>query len=420
MKKRALLSVLVLVSGGALAPNPPPAAAVDISVASRTYLPARGIDGGDTHVLLYEYLSLDADNLGLPGLYLSAGGWGRADLADETFGRTTNGDLQYGYVGWRGPRMNAEGRLGRVSVTAGVARNEVMDGALVGSDLPAGFDVTAFGGVPVETDEDGRSGDWVYGGRLSQGRAGLYRLGASYLREEDDSSAAREEVGGDVVLTPLSFLEIGGSSFYDLRDDGWAQHNYRVVLGPFVRRVLLRATWVSTDYDHYFKAVTNKAFDIEANEKLDRVGGELELTIWGGLSLTGEYVNYKYDVAEEAKAYGGHLDWAGGGRTAGLGYRKVDGEVAENRYQEFRGHVSTPVGPIAAAAGVEHLVFEEPVNGEKNATTGTLSLAYALSKALEFSATGEYGVTPEFEHDARLIVALLWRYDATTKKGGKP
>jgi hypothetical protein len=411
---------LLVMLGGVIAPNPPPASAVDISLESRSYLPARGIDGGDTHVLFYEYLTLDAANFGSSGLYVSAGGWGRADLADETFDRKTNGDLQYGYVGWRGPKMNAEARLGRVDVTAGVARNEIMDGALAGTDLPWGFDVTAFGGVPVETDSNGRSGDTIYGGRLSQGRAGLYRIGASYLKEDDDSSTAREQVGGDIVLTPVSLLEISGSSSYDLHDDGWAQHNYRAVIGPFAKRVLLRATWVQTDYDHYFTAVTNAAFDIEAHEKLDRLGGEVELTVGRGVSLTGEYVDYKYDVAEEAKAYGGHVDWAGGGRTAGLGYRKLDGEVAENRYQEFRGYVSTPVGPVAAAAGIEHLVFDEPVNGEKNATTGTLNLGYAISKVLEFSALGEYGVTPEFEHEARLMLALLWRYDAMTKKGGKP
>ena len=161
--------------------NAPPAAATDLFFESRTYVPARGSEEEGTHVLLYEYLTLDAENLGRPGLYLRTGGWGRVDLADETYGQTTNGELQYGYLGWRGPQLNAEARVGRVSLTAGVARNEVFDGIVVGSDLAAGFDFTAYGGVPVETVSEGRSSDSLYGGRISQGRAGLYRLGASYL-----------------------------------------------------------------------------------------------------------------------------------------------------------------------------------------------------------------------------------------------
>jgi hypothetical protein len=57
---------------------------------------------------------------------------------------------------------------------------------------------------------------------------------------------------------------------------------------------------------------------------------------------------------------------------------------------------------------------------EDSATTGTLSLGYTLSKALEFSASAEYGVTPEMEHEAGFLLALTWRYDAATKKGGTP
>ena len=420
MKRSAALSLLVLL-GGVIAPNAPPAAAMDFSLESRTYVPARGIDGGDTHLLFYEYLSLDAGNLGVPGLYVRAGGWGRADLADETFGQKTNGDLQYGYLGWRGPRSNMEARLGRVDLTAGAARNEVFDGALFGTDLPAGFDLTLFGGVPAASDEDGRSGDTLYGGRLSQGREGLYRIGASYLKEENDSEDAREQAGADVFLAPVALVRLSGSSLYDLRDDGWAQHDYRVDVGPFAGRMRLAATWRSTDYRHYFQAVRNSAFEqVSAEEQLDRIGGQLRFDLGRGLSLTGEYASYAYDLAESAESYGGSLDWAGPRYTAGAGYLQMHGDAPQERYQQFRAYATAPLGPVALAAGVEHLAYEEPINGEDSATTGTLTLGYALSKALELSASAEYGVTPEMEREAGFLLALIWRYDASTKKGGTP
>jgi hypothetical protein len=420
VKRSAALSLLVLL-GGVIAPNAPPAAAVDISLESRTYVPARGIDGGDTHLLFYEYLSLDVGNLGLPGLYVRAGGWGRVDLADETLGQTTNGDLQYGFIGWRGPQLNMEARLGRLDFTAGVARNEVFDGALYGSDLPAGFDVTLFGGVPVELDDDGRSGDMLYGGRLSQGRAGLYRIGASYLKEENDGNDAREEAGADVFLAFVPLVRVTGSSVYDLADEGWAQHDYRIDLGPFVERVELAATWKSTDYRHYFLATTNSAFDeVQADEQLDRLGGRVRVGLGRGFALSGEYTSYSYDIAESAQAFGGSLDWAGGGLTAGGGYLQMHGDAPEDRYQQFRAYGTAPVGPVSVAAGIEHLAYDEEINGETSATTGTLTLGYAASKTLDFSASAEYGVTPDFEREVGFILAVTWRYDAATKKGGTP
>ena len=418
-KWRVVLALSLI--GGAVAANAPPAAAMDVSFESRTYVPARGIDGGDTHLLFYEYLALDAGNLGVPGLYVSAGGWGRVDLADETFGEETNGDLQYGYIGWRGPKSNLEARLGRIDFTGGVARNEVFDGALFGTDLPAGFDLTLFGGVPAAADEDGRSGDTLYGGRLSLGREGLYRLGGSYLKEENDSEDAREQAGADVFFAPVALVRLGGSSIYDLRDDGWAQHDYRLDLGPFVKVVQLAATWRSTDYRHYFQAVRNSAFEeVSAEEQLDRIGGQVRIGLGRGLSLTGEYVSYAYDVAESAQAYGGSLDWAGSGYSAGAGYLQMHGDAAEDRYEQLRAYASAPIGRFSLAAGVEHLAYEEEINGEDSATTGTLALGYAASKALEFSASAEYGVTPSMEEEAAFLLALTWRYDAATKKGGTP
>ncbi len=417
MKRLVVLSFLLAVCGGLVA-NAPPVAAADLSLESRTYLPARGIDGGDTHVLLYEYLSLDVEDLAQSGLYLRLGGWGRTDLADETFDEKTQGELQYGFVGWRAPRMNAEGRLGRIALSAGVARNEVFDGALLGSDLPGGFDLTLYGGVPVETEDGGRSDDTLYGARLSQGRPGLYRIGASYLKEEDAGEEAREEAGVDLFVAPLPLLEAAGSSVYNVIDEAWARHEYRVTVGPFAKRLRLIGSWAFTDYEHYFQAPGNPIFAIPVKEELTRLAGEVELVLGQGFTLTGEYIQYSYDLEEDVPAWGARLDWAGSGIAAGAGYRLVDGDADEGRYEELHARASTTFGALQAAVGVQHLIYDPAVNGEKDSTTGSLTLDYALSQTLEISATAEYGVTPEFEREVSGLLALVWRYDASTKKGG--
>lgn len=420
MKHVAALSTFAIL-GAALALSALPAAATDISLESRTYVPVRGTDGGNTHALLYEYLTFNAEDLGQPGLYLRVGGWGRTDLADETYGRKTNGELQYAFLGWRAPQLNTEARLGRVSLSAGVARNEVFDGLLLGSDLPAGFDVTVFGGIPVETDTGGRSEDTLYGARISQGRVGLYRIGASYLNEENEGSASREEAGADIFLAPLPLVEVTGNSLYNAIAKEWARHDYRLALGPFVQRVRVNVSWASTDYRYYFQSPVHPAFlqeDPEAHEKLDRIGGALEVVLGRGFKFAGTYTSYTYDIAGAADAFGAALDWAGSGITAGGGYRKVHGAEAENQYQEFRAHVTAPIGPVGVCVSGEHLTYEEAIGGKNNATTGKLDLSYALSKSLELSASVEYGQTPEYDREVKGLLALLWRYDASIKKGG--
>lgn len=418
MKKAAALSVLALL-GAAIAVNAPALGATDISLESRTYVPARGTDGGNTHVLLYEYLNFNAEDIVQPGVYLRVGGWGRTDLADETFGRTSNSELQYAFLGWRAPQQNAEARVGRVSLTAGVARHEVFDGLVLGSDLPAGFDVTLFGGIPVEVGEESRSKDTLYGGRISQGRAGLYRIGASYLKEQNGGDDAREEAGADLFLAPLPLVELTGTSLYNLIVEKWARHDYRLVFGQFAQRVRLTATWATTDYTAYFQEPMNHALLPIEDEKRDRIGGEVEVVLVPALLFTGEYVSFRVPgEGGDGSAYGARLDWTGLAASAGAGYRKVNGEALEDRYWELSAQAATSFGPARVFVGAEHLAYELEINGTKTATTGTLALNLAASASLEFSASAEYGRTPEYDREVKGLVAMTWRYDAPIKKGG--
>lgn len=369
-------------------------------------------------MLLYEYLTLDTGDAIGDGMYLRVGGWGRTDLADETYGRKTNGELQYAFFGWRAPVLNAEARLGRISLTAGVARNEVFDGLLLGSDLPAGFDVTAYGGVPVETDENSRSQDTLFGARISQGREGLYRLGVSYLQEQDAGKAIREEAGSDLFLAPLPLVQVTGTSLYNQTDSAWARHDYRLALGPFALGVRLNFGWAATDYRHFFKTPKNPALEPTRDEKLDRFGGELSVPVGLGLTLTGGYTAYQYDISGDAKAYEARLDWAGAVSTSGLGFRQVRGDSNLDRYRQLSAHATTAFGPLNVFAGAERLDYEAPINGVKSAAIGSLGLGYKAGRALEFSVSAEYGKTPEFDREIKGLFSVLWRFDAAARKGG--
>ena len=420
MKKVGVLSVLALL-GAAIAVNAPPAAATDISFESRTYVPARGTDGENTHVLLYEYLTLDAENLVQPGIYLRFGGWGRADLADETYGQKTNSELQYAFLGWRAPQLNAEVRVGRISLTAGVARHEVFDGVLLGSDLPAGFDVTLFGGIPVEVEEDGRSSDMLYGGRVSQGRAGLYRLGASYLKQQNDGEDGREEAGVDLFLAPLPLVEVTGTSLYNVADEKWARHDYRLVLGPFAKMVRLTTTWVvhrlhrllhGTDEPRHAADRRHEGRPVRRRARVrprPRFHPDRRICL-----VLRPRRKMKATAACTAAGSTGPVraprPGPATGRCAARPRRTATGSWTRTARRRS--------GRFASRPSAEHVVYEAEINGETNSTTGKLGLSYAASKSLDLSASVEYGQTPEYDSEVKGFLAMTWRYDASIKKGG--
>jgi hypothetical protein len=401
----------------------PRADAAQFTLESRTFLPAREDVDENKHVLLYEYLDVGGEDLGLPGFYFGAGGWGRVDLAEETFGRETNTELQYGFVGWRAPRLNTDLRLGRVAVTGGAARNEVIDGVQIRSDLGAGVGVLAFGGVPVEADAGGRSGDSIFGGRLSQGIGGLYEIGASYLKERNDSADAREEAGADLWLRPGLPLVLSGSSLYNVDTNEFARHAYRLALDPiaFGIRVAARYSW--TDYGEFFTAADASPFvfpAIDPKERLQTVGGDLELPLPGGLTLAGDYTNYRYEIADKAERYGARLDWAGaGGLAAGLGYHRSQGDAAENRYDEYSAYASGHLGPVRISLGLHEMRLAEEINGTRDALTATLAAEAQLTSSLSLGADVEYGTNPERTSEVRGLLKATWRYALDTAgKGG--
>ncbi len=213
--------------------------------------------------------------------------------------------------------------------------------------------------------------------------------------------------------------ELTGTSLYNVADKKWARHDYRLVLGPFAKRVRLTTSWSSTDYVAYFTEPMNHAMLPVEDTKLDKLGGELEVVLGLGFTVTAEYVSFSASEGEnDGNVYGARLAWAGSGISAGAGYRQVHGEAVEDRYQEISAHAATAFGPVDVVVSAQHLAYEAEINGEKNATTGKVGLSYPASKSLELSASAEFGKTPEYDRELKGFLAVLWRYDASIKKGG--
>ena len=402
------------------------ASALDLSGQSRTYAQSRQGTDGTRYLPLYEYLSFRTEAPGANAVSFSFGGWYRYDLQNEAFGTKSTGDLQYAYVTLNRGTANASASLGRLWVNEGVAAAQI-DGAYARTDLKGGVTVAAFGGSPVETAGDTRSGDSAYGGRISQGMSGIYTLGVSYLQEKNDGKDFRKEEGLDLWIRPFRKLDIMGTSFYNAESKNWMQHQYHATLGPFAWfRLNLDAS--KTWYKEYFASVNSSqsmlmsAFSftstyINPNEIVATTGGSIVLTAGGPFTVTADYRNYDYQVLSgSATSAGGSVAYAATGFSAGAALHRMNGPSSDLRYDEQRVYVFKKIAKADVTLDVLHVSYKQSVNGISDTYTGTAAAGYTLSPKARIVADVEYVTNPEVIRDVRGMLNVVYAFDA--KLGG--
>jgi hypothetical protein len=412
-------STLHLLLCAALVTAFPAGSAAQVAGESRTYFRAWESLDSERHNDLTQYLDIDLGNLGSQGLSFHFGGWGRASLGTESYGEGTNGEFQYGFLNYAHGKDNAVARLGRLYVSEGVALFESLDGLYLGSDLAAGLKFSLYGGIPVETDgEDGRDGDLIYGGRLALGR-GPFEVGASYLKEENDGGEFREEAGIDLFFQAGKYLVFDGKSSFNLIESAWADHDYRLTLGTYKGWRLTGSAW-QVDYESYFQSPGTTAFGqplLDAGEQLLLLGGELSYAINPQFTLAATYQSHSYDIAGDAKSYGGLLTWTVPGGGAGLVYRRVDGSTDALRYSEYRGYAYKKLGSWDVTFDALDAVYDEQINGTDDAYALVLALGYDFTPRLRLAGNVEYASNPLFEEEFKGFAKILWSFPAAA--GGK-
>ena len=417
---RVFSSMVLAVSIPALASG------YDFSGQSRTYFQAtESID--NRHILpLYEYLDFkveDFASIASQNVSFHFGGWARTDLADEAYGKKTNNDLQYAYLTIRKSTANASLDLGRIFIREGVS-SELVDGAYVRTDLIRGVRIAAYGGVPVDTNFDGRGGDAVYGGRISQEYPGLYRLGFSYLKERNDRTDFREEDGGDLWFRPVKWAELLGASSYNALTRAWMLHNYNLLLGPFYN-FSLRAEATHVSYRDYFTGTTTSAFTfltgrINPDEKLSTGGGELSYS-FGKTGLSAEYKEYRYDIAGDANYYGAKLMYSDPKNWGtGVSFHRMSGETDTLKYYDYRAYVYKKLGKADITADLFTVSYDVEISGVKNAYSASLAGGYYVMEQGRLAADIEYAHNPYYDKEVRGFVKFVYNFGSPYgAKGGK-
>jgi hypothetical protein len=396
---------------------PRSSAALSLSGDSSTYAQSR--ETSDQKKILggYEYLDIAVQNIGDETISFHTGGWLRYDLQEaEDPGKRSDSDLQYSYLSFKRTTGNTVVNLGRVMVFEGVAAERV-DGMYARTDLLGGFGVSGFAGSPVETELVETSGNNViYGGRLSQGGE-LYRIGVSALKEEKNSQDYRLEQGVDLWVHPLEKVDVTGRSSYNGLTEGWMEHAYALLLGPFAGlRLDTTASWIN--YDDYFYRTTTRAFTlqtglVEPHEKLRILGEEASYALTDTVTVAADYKNFDYDIAGAADYYGGKLRYTvtdSGG--AGVSFHRMDGETGRLRYNEYRIYGYKKLGRCDVTADVLDIAYANPINGVNDSLSAVLAGQYALSDALKLGADFEYSKNPDFDKDIRAFFKVLYHFGA--------
>jgi hypothetical protein len=285
--------------------------------------------------------------------------------------------------------------------------------------------MAAYGGVPIETNFDGRSGDSLYGGRVSQGYSGLYRVGFSYLREKNNSTDFRKEEGVDLWFRPANKVEILGTSFYNALTSAWMYHDYSLTLGS-ADKVSLRTAVTYISYKDYFTGATTSAFTfvpggpIDPNEKLSTAGGELSYS-FGKAILSAEYKKYTYDIAGGADYYGAKFMYSDPKNWGtGISLHRMSGEADNLKYYEYRAYAYKKTAKADITADVFAVSYDAEISGVKNAYTAVLAGGYAVMERARLVADVEYAHNPYFDKEVKGLVKFVYNFGGSYgAKGGK-
>jgi hypothetical protein len=369
---------------------------------------------------VYEYLQADYSQDKNKGLALHLYGWGRTDLAGSGFYRDdSTAELLYGYLEYALPASNLNLRLGRQQVVAGIA-NDSIDGLSLAAALSPDFSLSAYGGLPVAFGTvQGRSGDQIYGGRLSHHRGSAYDLGLSYQQLSNDGDKQDEQLGIDTAFALPAGVSLAGRSSYNLESDGWGEHFYEIsaALGAFS----FRPFFEKYDYRDYFASGdrTPNPFAIltRSNEGLTTYGTDIlwkKLTNW---DIGAKVKHFTYQVNDDtATYYAGLLTWHGQELTQmGGELGSMQGDAAQDRYLLSRlfFYWDRPTGHPALFVSGDLLYarYDQAIFGKDSSFFASLGAGQRFLKdRLELKLSGDYSADPNFDSDLRGMLVLNYRF----------
>lgn len=417
-------------------------AADEVSLDSGTLLglSRRDVAGMPKESLLpvTQFVGLNAERLGRSKLSFHLYGWGRLDLADNSYnGKSGDGSLTYGYFQYTPGTANAYFRAGRQFIRDGIV-NEQVDGISFRTDLPRGFTLSAFGGAPVHMNNlpgensDGK-GTSLYGGRLSYRHKGALEVGLSGVYEGDGPEmknpvhavGSYRRVGGDLWYTPVYGIDVMGHSSYNPETKEFAEHSYLVTVKKFPKLV------VSTEFNlhkeqSYLGSWAMFSKTLIPNEQSSSVGVSASYEVSKTLELSADYKHYSRDFGSADRLGGdARVHYKDNSIRGGFGYHYLNagegfaiGSNPSGSYHELRCYLMRDTKGYFGAVDLLGDFFKDAIYGVNSAWETTASIGYHVTPLLSVSGDVSYGHNPQFTEEARALLRMT--YNTTfSGNGGK-
>jgi hypothetical protein len=363
-------------------------------------------------VPVYELVSLDAANLGVPytdDSRVVLNGWGRLQLGkDELAGNEADLNLLYFDVR-KGP---ARIRLGRQHLVLGVGRMDLIDGLDARIDAGFGLSAEAFAGFTVHPELKIRTNNWEGGGRLAYNLQAFHRageLGLSYVQRREDGEVFRNDVGADAytVLGPTRWVAMAVMSpetaqLIEARANAFVSPCDCLTLGVEAERVAPA-----------LMVPLNSIFSVFADTPHDAFGAEATWSpnpYWSAtasgarLLLDQAYLGYRASLSAATYRDPSHRS------AIGLEARSV--KESDNGY--VRGRLFSYlqlIDPLRVAADLYVMRFDKAVNAVSTSTIGQASVTYDFTKTIRVAATIAGGVTPWAKFQVESMLRLAYGYD---------
>jgi hypothetical protein len=307
-------------------------------------------------------------------------------------------------------------------VTDGNARQVQIDGANGRVELPKGFGLSGYVGVPVAPRFAARGGSFgvatvnatlASGGRLFWHYPGLLEIGTSVAWATDRGAPARQDIGFDVRITPLRKLSLTGAAFWSIYAGRLGEALVAATYSP------LRNLDVSADYRRVEPDLflpLNSILSVFASEKRNDFGGAVHWAALRQLALDADYHVLLEDngaTGHWAKVKGTYYlhgpATAVGTELSILRNSTASPVIVGNGYQEVRLFGTHRILPnLVGTADFMAYFFDHPVNAETHSISGTATLAYEFARGWRAALAGTAGSTPFLSRQLELMAKLVY------------
>jgi hypothetical protein len=308
----------------------------------------------------------------------------------------------------REPHGYAEARAGRFVLATGAVHPVQIDGAHAIARAPWGSTAEAFGGVPVVPRFGARAYDWLVGGRVAQTVVNAATLGVSYVQRREDGEISGEELGVDLAVAPVHWLDVAASGAYDVTSPGlaearasaaarWSDWRLELFASQLSPGRLLPATSLFSVLGDLPSQTLGATVRWRAAPRLDLLASGAAQDVGGGAGGNGW-------VRATLK-----LDARGEG-SLGLEARRVD-VAPDARWTGLRAIAALPLGRgFRYSTELEIVVPDHPDGRGAAWPWGLSALSWRSTDGWEVAAALEASSTPRerYEADALLRLSRTW------------